>query len=239
MSGGIVLEARGLTAGYGPVPVLHKVSLNVRAGEVVALLGPNGAGKTTTLFALAGELPVEPGEVFFLGKGDRRPLFRRARAGLSFVTEERSVFMGLTCRENLRLGRGSVDAALKIVPELEPLLGRRAGLLSGGEQHMLTIARALASQPAVLLVDELSMGLAPLILDRLLRVVRRAADDGVGLLLVEQQARKALEICDRAYVLSRGEIVLEGSAAEMRDRLPEIEASYLSVASDADRARAS
>jgi branched-chain amino acid transport system ATP-binding protein len=223
------LECRNLAAGYGPIPAVHDVSLRVRPGEMVAVLGANGAGKSTTLLALAGELPLQGGEVLWNSSPTRAPLYKRARSGLAFVTEERSVFMGLTVRENLRLGRGSVADALALVPELRRLLGRRVGLLSGGEQQMLTLARALASKPEILFADELSLGLAPLILDRLLRLARQAADDGVGVLIVEQQARKALRYCDRAYVLARGHVVLEGTAEELCERLPEIEATYLSA----------
>ncbi|MET7393761.1 ABC transporter ATP-binding protein [Dactylosporangium sp. NPDC005572] len=224
----VVLECRGLTAGYGAVPVVREVSISVAAGEVVVLLGPNGAGKTTTMLTLAGDLPRIEGEILFNGDGRRLPLYQRARRGLAFITEERSAFMSLTVRENLRLGRGGVDAVLDLVPELAPLLDRRVGLLSGGEQQMLTVGRALAARPTVLLADELSLGLAPKILDRLLALVRRAADDGVGVLMVEQQARKALRICDRGYVLSKGLVSMEGTAAELLRRLPEIEAAYLS-----------
>ncbi len=230
---GAGLECRNLAAGYGPVPAVHDVSLFVRPGEMVAILGPNGAGKSTTLLALAGDLPLQGGEVYVDGQRDTRPLYQRARAGLAFATEERSVFMGLNVQDNLRLGRGSVSYALELVPELRPLLRRRVGLLSGGEQQMLTLARALASRPSVLLADELSLGLAPLILDRLLQLARRAADDGVAVLIVEQQARKALRYCDRGYVLARGRVMLEGTASELRDQLPEIEATYLAAASSA------
>lgn len=231
MSRPTVLQACEIVVGYGDLPVVDEVSLDVRAGEVVALLGPNGAGKTTTLLAIAGELNLRAGHVTLLGKPCVGPLHRRARQGLSFVTEERSVFMELTCRENLRLGGGSIDDAVDLVPELVPLLPRRAGLLSGGEQQMLTLARALSSRPTVLLADELSLGLAPLMFNRLLGLVRRAADVAdVGVLLVEQQVRKAIGVCDRGYVMKRGSVVISGTGAELGARLDEIEASYLSDA---------
>lgn len=222
------LECRNIAVGYGPIAAVRDVSLVVRPGEMVALLGPNGAGKTTTLLALAGELPLQDGSVLWNGTPMNQPLHLRARAGMAFVTEERSVFMGLTVRENLRLGRGSVASALELVPELEPLLNRRVGLLSGGEQQMLTVARALASNPEVLLADELSLGLAPMILQRLLRLARHAADRGIGVLIVEQQARVALEYCDRAYVIARGHVALEGTAPDLREQWSDIEATYLS-----------
>jgi ABC-type branched-chain amino acid transport systems, ATPase component len=230
MSGRVVLEAKGIVVGYGDLPVIKGLDISVSAGEVVSLLGANGAGKTTTLLAIAGELELNAGSVSLLGEPCHGPLHMRARRGMSFVSEERSVFMELTCLENLRLGWGSVDDAVDLVPELRPLLSRRAGLLSGGEQQMLTLARALAGKPAVLLADELSLGLAPMMFGRLLGLVRSAADAaGVGVLLVEQHVRKAIEVCDRGYVLRRGEIALSGSSAELSARLDEIEASYLSA----------
>jgi branched-chain amino acid transport system ATP-binding protein len=154
-------------------------------------------------------------------------LFRRAKRGLAIVTEERSVFMGLSTAANLRLGRGETARALELFPELEKLLGRQAGMLSGGEQQILTLARALAGEPKLLLADELSLGLAPLIVERILRAVREAADRNVGVLLVEQHALQALQLADRAYVLRRGRIELEGKASDLLDRLGEIERSYL------------
>jgi branched-chain amino acid transport system ATP-binding protein len=227
--GAPALEASSLSVGYGPIPVVHGLDLTVRAGEVVGLLGANGAGKTTTLLALSGELAPSQGEVRIDGVPTTSPLYARARRGLAFVTEERSVFMQLTAGENLRLGRGSAQDALDLMPELGKLLKRRAGLLSGGEQQMLSLARALAARPSVLLADELSLGLAPMIVSRLLAAVRSAADAGAAVLLVEQHVKRALGICDRAYVMHRGRLVIEGTAAELLRRLPEIEDTYLMV----------
>jgi branched-chain amino acid transport system ATP-binding protein len=211
-----------MSAGYHGHPVVHDVDLEVHAGEVVALLGPNGAGKTTTLMTLAGAFPAISGEVVFDGHRTKAPLHRRARRGLGIVTEERSIFPQLTTAENLRVGRCDVEAALEFFPELSPLLRRRAGLLSGGEQQMLTLARALARKPRLMLADELSLGLAPLMVTRLLQAVRHAADTtGVGVLLVEQHVRQALRVADRVYVLRRGSIVLQGKADEVAGRLEE------------------
>ncbi|MBI5087705.1 MAG: ATP-binding cassette domain-containing protein [Actinobacteria bacterium] len=225
-----LLEAVGLSAGYGGVPVVHDLHLTVCPGEVVVLLGANGAGKSTTLRTLAGALPPVGGEVRWRGSPTKAPLHRRARRGIGLVTEERSVFMGLSAQANLRLGRGPVSRALELFPELEPLLKRRAGLMSGGEQQILTLARALAAEPAALLADELSLGLAPLIVRRLLIAVREAADRGVGVLLVEQHAAQALAIADRGYVFRRGQVVMSGTAAELRRDFDEIRSSYLTGA---------
>jgi branched-chain amino acid transport system ATP-binding protein len=225
------LQAEGLSAGYGPQAVIHDIELAVHPGEVVGLLGANGAGKTTTLLTLAGELPPLAGRVLMNGAVTTAPLYRRARAGLTFVTEEKSVFMGLTARDNLRVADADLDSALTLFPELKKLLGVRAGLLSGGEQQMLTLARALSRQPRVLLADELSMGLAPLVVKRLLDAVVRAAKQmGTAVLLVEQHVRKALEHCDRAYVMHRGHIALSGSTAELLAQITEIEDHYLTTA---------
>jgi branched-chain amino acid transport system ATP-binding protein len=229
-----VLEARRLAVGYGPQAVVRDLDITVHAGEIVALLGVNGAGKTTTVRALAGELRPISGEVWFRGQRTSAPLHRRARNGLRLITEERSVFMGLSVADNLRLGGQQQAHCLDLFPELRALLGRRAGLLSGGEQQMLTLARALAARPVVLLADELSLGLAPLIVERLLAAVRVAADHGTGVLLVEQHVRNALELADRAYVLSHGEVALEGPTAELLDRVEEIEESYLAASSLTD-----
>ena len=225
----VLVEAEGLQAGYGSVVVVRDLDLQVRAGEVVALLGPNGAGKSTTLLTLSGALSPLGGVVRWNGAATKAALHARARQGLGLVTEERSVFMRLTARENLRVGGRNIAAALELFPELEPRLDVKAGLLSGGEQQMLTLARALARRPSLLLADELSLGLAPLVVNRLLSAVRRAADGGVGVLLVEQHVSKVLDIADRVYVLRRGRVELAGAARELRGRLAEIESSYLSA----------
>jgi branched-chain amino acid transport system ATP-binding protein len=225
-----LLTAEGLRAGYGPIRVVPNLDLEVAAGEVVALVGANGAGKTTTLLTLAGAIPAQGGKTTYQGATVTSPLHMRARHGLSLVTEERSVFMGLTTAENLRLGRGDQQAALELFPELLPRMKVKAGLLSGGEQQMLTLARALSRRPKLLLADELSLGLAPIIVDRLLRAVREAADTmGVGVLLVEQHIQKALTVADRGYVMRRGEIVLSGTAEHLRTRLDTIEEAYLAA----------
>jgi branched-chain amino acid transport system ATP-binding protein len=224
-----VLETRNLHAGYGGVQVVHDLDLHVNPGEIVALLGANGAGKTTTLLTLAGALPALRGEVLMGGKNAARGLTGRARAGMGLVTDDRSLLRALTVRENLRLGGVEPAAAIAIFPALEPLMNRKAGLLSGGEQQMLGLGRALARKPGLLLADEISLGLAPIIVRQLLATVRAAADRGTAVVLVEQQVRLVLDICDRAYVLHRGRVRMSGTAAELRSRRGEIEKTYLSA----------
>jgi len=223
-----VLEIRGLAAGYGGTDVVHDVDLSVAAGEMVALLGLNGAGKTTTVSAASGALPRSAGEVRVAGtttpSGDPHAA---ARHGLASVAQERSSFTQLSVAENLRLaiggGRRAVAAetarAVERFPALADLLGRRAGLLSGGEQRMMAVAVALARHPKILLIDELSLGLAPRVVDDLGRVLRSVVEEeGTGVLLVEQHLEVALSLATRAYVMDRGRIVAQGPATEIASR---------------------
>ncbi len=235
MSTLLVIEE--LRAGYDGVAVVRDLSLEVSSGEVVALLGPNGAGKTTTLLTVSGLLAPLAGTIELLGGGPpstRRPQ-EAARRGLAHVPEDRALFHQLTVGENLRLGshRGRADLGrvLGWFPELERLLNRKAGLLSGGEQQMLALGRALATEPRLLLVDEMSLGLAPVIVERLLPVLRRVAEDtGVGVVLVEQHVHQALAVADRAYVLNHGELVASGPADDLRADAHLLESSYLGTA---------
>jgi branched-chain amino acid transport system ATP-binding protein len=230
-----ILEADGLWAGYGRMACVRDLSLDVCPGEIVVVLGPNGAGKTTTLLTLAGALPLIRGRVLWKGKPTTAPLHVRIRNGLGMVPEERSVVSKLSTGDNLRIGPGPVERALELFPELASLLRRRGGLLSGGEQRMLAMARALAAEPAVLLADELSLGLAPKIVSRLMRALRDAADRGAGILLVEQHARQALRVADRAYILRRGSLVWSGSADQARESLTDIESAYLGHEVDGEK----
>jgi branched-chain amino acid transport system ATP-binding protein len=210
-TGEILLEAVGLTAGYGDLAAVRDATLRLHRGEIVAVVGPNGAGKTTTMHALVGELTPMGGEVRWLGRRVSSPLHQRVREGLGYVPEVRSIIMSMSCRDNLRLGRGDISHALELFPQLEPLLPRRAGLLSGGEQQMLILGRALAARPAALVVDELSLGLAPVVVGRLMEALRTAAKkDGCGVLLVEQQARRAFAVADRWYLFRNGRNVADG-----------------------------
>ena len=231
---GHALVLKDLSAGYRGVPVVRELNLEVRPGEVVALLGPNGAGKTTTLETIAGLNRPISGTVELSGENvGGKPAHVLARQGLALVPEGRALFPGLTVREHLRLagGRGAgrrEEELLEMLPELRKCLGRKAGLLSGGEQQMLALGRALVTRPRLLLVDEMSLGLAPVVVERLLPILRRAADElGASVLFVEQHVALALEISDRAYVLAHGRIRLEGPAAELRERRELLAASYL------------
>ncbi len=229
----IVLAIEGLTAGYDQAPVVRDLDLNVASGEVVALLGANGAGKTTTLRAISGIVKPMRGRIR-LGDTDLSSVSPsgRARLAIAHVPEGRGIFFNLTVAEHFRLGhrgeRLDADAAYSYFPALSQMRNRRVGLLSGGEQQMLAMARALARRPRLLLLDELSLGLAPIVVERLLPVVREyAADSGCAVLLVEQHVHLALEIADRGYVLSHGEIVLHKRAEELRADRQLLIASYL------------
>jgi branched-chain amino acid transport system ATP-binding protein len=225
-----LVEARGLRAGYGNIEVVHGIDLAVPAGSVTALLGPNGAGKTTTLRVLAGLHPIAGGDVLLAG---RRVNGARAddlsRAGLCLVPEGRGIFPNLTVRENLRVathaGRSLHDVEAITYERFPKLSERRtqlAGTMSGGEQQMLALARGVASGPGVLLLDELSMGLAPLVVAGLFEEVVRIAADGVAILLVEQFARLALEVADRVAVLGGGRVVASGTPAELEGSMTEL-----------------
>jgi branched-chain amino acid transport system ATP-binding protein len=210
-----VLEVRDLYAGYGDLAAVRGLDLVLYPGEVVALLGSNGAGKTTTLLTMAGVLPKINGTVLWNGRPVTAPLHRRVRAGMGFIPEERSVINRLSVRQNLRLGRGSVEDAVAIFPQLGNLLNRAGGLLSGGERQMVTLARCLASKPSVMLVDELSLGLAPIVVKDLLLKLRQAArETGTSVLMVEQEVQRAISTADRWYLLRNGSLAATGTADE-------------------------
>lgn len=238
-----------VSVGRGGAPIVRDVSLTVPAGEVTVLLGPNGAGKTTLLEAVAGVLPISSGRLTWIGAegapggvGGRPPsgstdgedLSRldrvaRARRGVALVEQGRTVFSGLTVAENLRAVRRGpgADRAVEPFPELTKRMDVQAGLLSGGEQQMLVLARALAMSPSVLLIDEMSLGLAPVIVKRLLPAVRALADEGAAVLLVEQFATLALEIADTVHVLAGGRLTHSGPAAPLRKAPDVLHAAYL------------
>lgn len=231
MSRDVRFEARNLTLGYEGVAVVRSLSLKVDAGEVLAVLGPNGAGKSTTLSACAGFISPMAGELILDGRSISGLAPQKiARLGMAHVPEGRGIFHSLTVAEHLRLctNPAAVETALKHFPALRELSNRRAGLLSGGEQQMLALACALSREPKVLLIDELSMGLAPIIVERLMPVIRNYADDsGCAVILVEQFVHLALEVADHAVVLSHGEAVLNGPAESLRHDRALLMASYV------------
>jgi len=228
------LEIDGVSAGYGQTTVLREVSLTVPAGSVVALLGANGAGKTTLLRAVSGLLPISTGRIRIGGQdmARQRPHQRFAR-GLCHVPEGRGVFRGLTVRENLRLQakagaeEAAIERAVSAFPVLGQRLGQQAGTMSGGQQQMLAMAAAYARQPRLVLVDEASLGLAPIIVDEIFEFLARLATAGTALLIVDQFARRALAVAGTAYILRRGRIVHGGPAADLLNS--DLFNSYLGV----------
>lgn len=236
----VLLEVRNLSVAYGPVRALEAVSLTVRAGEIVALLGANGAGKTSLLRAISGLAPVTGGTVSLAGRDLRAlPADRIVAAGVAHAPEGRRIFPGMTVLENLQTGaylerdaarvRRQAGRMFDYFPVLRDRQAQRAGTLSGGEQQMLAVARALMSSPRLLLLDEPSLGLAPLVIGQIFALIRQInRDEGISILLVEQNASEALAHAARAYVLENGRLTLNGAAADLR-RDPRIRAAYLGL----------
>jgi branched-chain amino acid transport system ATP-binding protein len=218
----LALELRAVDAGYGATPVIHDVSLEVPPSSVVALLGPNGVGKTTTLRVAAGMLRPSGGSVMVAGtEVSRMAPFRRSMLGICLIPEGRGIFRSLTVRENLELQippwrrDGTIDAAIEAFPVLGQRLQQAAGSLSGGQQQMLALSRAYLAAPKVVLLDEVSLGLAPVIVDEIFGSLRALASTGVALVLVEQYVNRALEMADIAYLMAKGGIVWAGAAASL------------------------
>jgi branched-chain amino acid transport system ATP-binding protein len=229
-----LLEVRGLETAYGASQVLFGVSITVQRGEVVALLGRNGAGKTTTLSSIMGLVRPRAGSIRFDGAEIRgREPFEACRAGLGFVPENCRLFGGLTVAENfetarLRTGRWDLAEVLDLFPDVKTFLGQRAGSLSGGQQRMVAIARTLMGNPSLLLLDEPSEGLAPLVVDAILQRLKRLKQTGTTVLISEQNLRFATELADRVSIIERGEIRYEGTPAELAAH-PEVREKYLMV----------
>jgi branched-chain amino acid transport system ATP-binding protein len=231
-----MLAVSGLTCGYGDIVAVRDFSFAVEAGEILALLGANGAGKTSTLMTLAGLSELQSGEIRLLGEDiSRVPAQHRIGKGMSIVPEGRRVFPDLTVEENLIVGghsvaktamRRNIERALDIFPRLRERLGQYAGSLSGGEQQMLAIGRALISEPRLLLVDELSLGLMPTVIDECYRVIADLRTDGLAIILVDQNTERALDVADRVCILEAGSLVWTGTAAQAR-RDDTLAASFL------------
>lgn len=237
----VVLEIRGLSVSYGKVEALHGLALKVHRGEIVTVIGPNGAGKTTLLSALIGLLPVR-GEIVYLGEqqGAGRSVEQLVRQGMTLVPEKRELFAEMSVEDNLLLGAfdryraghrdqlETIDQVFDVFPRLMERRVQMAGTLSGGERQMLAMGRALMAKPRLLLLDEPSLGLAPLIIKEIFRTVSQLKKTGVAILLVEQNARAALQIADYGYVLETGELSLEGPSRELATDSRVI-ASYLGL----------
>ncbi|MEN6485092.1 MAG: ABC transporter ATP-binding protein [Syntrophobacteraceae bacterium] len=231
-----MIEVTGLTVAYGPVEAVRNISFSVAEGTVVTLIGPNGAGKSTTLNALSGIVPLKAGKIVFDGMDiTKMSAHRRVSAGIVQVPEGRQVLAGMSVRENLELGayrRPAKDIAQDVarMEERFPILGTRrnaaAGSLSGGEQQMLAIARGLMAHPKLLLLDEPSLGLAPLLVKTIFEIIRELRDEGQTILLIEQNARQALAVSSYAYVIESGSIMLEGSSETLRSD-PNVIRTYL------------
>jgi sulfate-transporting ATPase len=233
--GAPIITARAVSVGHGDVPALRGLDLDVYPGRVTALLGPNGAGKTTTILTVAGHQAALKGELVWRGDPRRRAIHQRVADGAAIVLDDRSILAGLTVAQNLRLARVDPDRVVEIFPELQGLIARPAGLLSGGEQQMVSLGRALASDPEVLLVDELSLGLAPQVVARLFAAIRAAADRGVAVLLVEQQATAVLRFADHVIVVGHGSVQLAGSVDDIAESA--VLGAYLDPVDVAEHAR--
>ncbi len=235
-----ILELKNLQVSYGVVPALKGISITVGEGEIVSLIGPNGAGKTTTLHAISGIAKSNPESIFYLGEDiSHKQAHQIVKIGVSQVPEGRGIFPQLTVEENMVLGsylrkdkaqiKKDLEWVYSIFPRLQERKAQYGGTLSGGEQQMLAIARALMAKPKVLLLDEPSMGLAPVIVEEIFRTIKRINRDfNTTILLVEQNAQMALAVANRAYVIEVGEIVREGTAEELRNN-DEIQKSYLGL----------
>ena len=232
-----LLKVQGLQVAYGGIQAVKGVDFEVREGELVSLIGSNGAGKTTTMKALTGSLPPVGGQIEYLGKDIRgKGAWDLVREGLAMVPEGRGVFARMTILENLQMGAyvrtdkaeiaSDIDRVFSIFPRLKERRAQLAGTMSGGEQQMLAMGRALMSRPKVLLLDEPSMGLSPIMVDKIFEVIRDVASQGVTILLVEQNASRALEIANRGYVMESGLITMSGDARSMLDD-PKVRAAYL------------
>jgi len=212
----LALDAKDLTVGYNQVPVISNMNIQIAAGEIVALLGRNGAGKTTTVNTIAGLLTPIEGTVTLADKAVSGSLNRRVtKHGLALITEERAIIRGLTLLENLKVAKASAARVFEVFPELHECRNRKAGLLSGGQQQMLAMGRCLATDPKLLLVDELSFGLSPRSIERLGTALVRAASAGLAVLMVEQQLPFALSIASRGYVASGGTLQAAASSDEL------------------------